>query len=309
MMRVSACIIPFREARSVTPLRTTGPMKMRSYYCLCILSPPDLYESTISACIELGMLGCEEKEMPEGVELKAYFKSEESARKADSELKKRNSARETDINIIEDRDWNAAWRETMKPARLAAGWHVSPAWLPPPESAKQWIKIEPKTAFGTGHHETTRLAAQAIIARKHAIVGGRVFDIGTGSGVLCFVANRCGARSCFGIEIDAGCRGNLAENRNANTSSGKTRFIIGSIDCLKERRLFDLVVVNMLFAESAPLLGAAGMLLGPCGLFVWSGILIDEHREAVQRAQSSGLSLLSAKKENEWWCGTFITDG
>jgi ribosomal protein L11 methyltransferase len=194
----------------------------------------------------------------------------------------------------------------MKPARLAAGWYVSPVWLPPPKSAKHWIKIEPKMAFGTGHHETTRLAAQAIIAQKRRINNKRILDIGTGSGVLCFVAALCGARFCLGVEIDANCRENLAENLcNNNKSAGKIDFLIGSPDCLKGHGLFDLVVMNMLLIESAPLLDTVAMLLRPQGLFIWSGLLTVERHEAVEFAKKFNLALVSEKKENEWWCGVY----
>jgi ribosomal protein L11 methyltransferase len=282
-------------------------MKKTTFYLLLDI-PSDSYETALGKCIEFDMMGCEEQETPEGIQIRAYFKDEETARKASRELKEKNPAIKSDLEAVEDRDWNAKWRENMSPARLAAGWYVSPVWLPPPRSAKHWIKIEPKMAFGTGHHETTRLAAQAVIAQKRHIKGRRVLDIGTGSGVLCFVAGLCGAKSCAGVEIDVDCLGNCAENLRSNASHAITGFAIGSINCLKGRNLFDLIVMNMLLTESAPLLPAAASLLAPAGTLVWSGILTDEHREAVKQAASSGLALDSEKRENEWWCGTFRTD-
>ncbi|MBN1128698.1 MAG: 50S ribosomal protein L11 methyltransferase [Chitinispirillaceae bacterium] len=274
-------------------------------YCLNAVVTPDRFDLLIAQWQEFGMLGCEELNSPEGLRLKVYFKNEFSALQAVKKLNETGGSKDISVEAVEDRDWNAKWRESMKPAKLAAGWYVSPVWLPPPRSAKQWIKIEPKMAFGTGHHETTRLAAQAIIAQKRLIKGRRILDIGTGSGVLCFVAGLCGARSCVGIEIDYCCRENLAENRGANAYAGKTAFAVGSINCLKGHDIFDVVVMNMLLTESAPLLGAVSTLLAPASLLVWSGILADEYRDAVEIANRHRFSLLSEKKENEWWCGTF----
>jgi|WetSurMetagenome_2_1015567.scaffolds.fasta_scaffold220808_2 ribosomal protein L11 methyltransferase len=277
-------------------------------YCLILSLSSDAYDFALFKCTELGMLGCEEKEIPEGTVIRVYFKDAETARRARLELKDKFPAIQAEFETIEDQDWNAKWRESMKPARLSAGWYVSPLWLPPPKSAKHWITIEPKMAFGTGHHETTRLAAQAIITQKRQIKNKRVLDIGTGSGVLCFVAGLCGAQFCLGVEIDPCCAGNMAENCRANVSSGKTSFAIGSINCLKGHAIFDIVVMNMLITESAPLLETVAALCAPGGLIIWSGILTDEYKEAVALAGKVDLSLASGKKENEWWCGTFKTD-
>jgi ribosomal protein L11 methylase PrmA len=65
----------------------------------------------------------------------------------------------------------------------------------------------------------------------------------------------------------------------------------------------------MLIAESSPLLDAVSSLLKPHGLFIWSGILFEERRQAVKIAETSHLSLASEKRENEWWCGVFRKAG
>ena len=107
-------------------------------------------------------------------------------------------------------------------------------------------------AFGTGHHETTRLAARAVVGEKRTFKNKRVLDIGSGSGVLCFVADRCGARACVGVELDACCRENMAENLRGNNPNGSINFIIGSIDAFKGTRCFSLIVMNMILTESSP---------------------------------------------------------
>jgi ribosomal protein L11 methyltransferase len=279
----------------------------KSSYCLHFTVPSDTYDFVLVKCIELGMLGCEELSSAEGLQVKVYFKNELSAQQALKKLNETGQSKNILLEEVEAQDWNAKWRESMKPAGLAPGWWVSPLWLPPPTPAKHWIKIEPKMAFGTGHHETTRLAAKAIIARKRRIKNKRVLDIGTGSGVLCFVAGLCGTHFCLGVEIDPHCRENLAENFRANPTAGKIGFVIGSIDGLNGHGLVDLVVMNMILTEASPLLDMVAALLKPGGSLIWSGILIDEFQKAVSLAKESGLAFTSEKRENEWWCGTFRT--
>lgn len=159
-------------------------------------------------------------------------------------------------------------------------------------------------AFGTGHHETTRLAAQALISKTH-LSNSRVLDIGAGSGVLSFAAGFKGASLSVGVEIDPVCLENIAENREANPTSGKAAFIIGSIDALVDKPGFDVVVMNMIRTHSEPLLQKCRELLLPGGFLVWSGILTEESKEVIASAQNKGFSLRFQDRENEWWCGVF----
>jgi ribosomal protein L11 methyltransferase len=280
--------------------------KPSSTYCLSVIVPNSRYDIAVSIIHALDMLGCEEQSVPDGIKLAVYFKDEETARMAAESLKDQIQTLYHAIVKVENQDWNAKWRASMKPARIARGWYVSPLWLPPPESARHWIKIEPKMAFGTGHHETTRLASQAIIAEIKRVKNRRVLDIGCGSGVLCFVAGRCGAASCVGVELDECCRENLAENLHENRPDGHIGFIMGSADSLKEGICFSIIVMNMIMAESSPLLDKIARLLAPEGRFIWSGILNDEYRDAIALARRSGFEIILENTENEWWCGVFI---
>ena len=274
-------------------------------FSLTVSSTTGTYDTILSQLDQPGFLGCEEGGCSAEIRLTAHFKTEQSAQEAKDRICTLFPDQNIGITRTEPQDWNAQWRESMKPARIARGYYVSPLWLPPPKTCRHWIKIEPKMAFGTGHHETTRLAAQAIISLKPRLRKIRILDIGTGSGVLCFVADRCGTSCALGVEIDPDCRENIAENLKNNRPAGCIAFLIGSTDALGKSALFDLVVMNMLLSESAPLIPDVYRLLKPLGRLIWSGILTEEHKETLALAKPHGLHLITQKEENEWWCGTF----
>ncbi len=248
--------------------------------------------------------GIEENESAGQTRYTIYFTDQESAEAARESLLESGYAG-SEIEKIVPQDWNAKWRETMEPAKLADGVWVSPEWLPPPMAeGDAWIRIEPKMAFGTGHHETTRLAAQAILsnARKH---GGALLDVGTGSGVLCFAAKLAGYASALGVEIDSDCEENLAENLALNTDySEGVEFLIGGID-LAQGRKFDCIVMNMIRTESDPCIEPASHLLTDGGLIVRSGILVEEKDSVIAWMKDRGFACSCESSEGEWWGGVF----
>lgn len=277
-----------------------------SSYCVSTVLNNEELDMALANCYTLKMLGCEEESVGDGVKIKIYFEDASSAQKAEEYLKEHNPLSPVLFYEVEQQDWNEQWRKSMKPAKLAPGFLVSPVWLPPVlHENDNWIKIEPKMAFGTGHHETTRLAAQALISQKKRLGGKRMLDIGTGSGVLCFTADMCGTSACYGIEIDIDCRENLAENYSQNIPAGQIDFVIGTVDCFNVQNFFDIVVMNMILTESVPLLFEISQLIKQNGLLIWSGILSEENQSAIRYASETGFELVSKRIENEWWCGIF----
>lgn len=265
------------------------------------------YDAFIGDLYALGMEGCEERcAGGDRLEITVYFSGTASAHAAADHLQKALlNGGSIVVRSVANEDWNARWRESMEPALLCPSWWVAPLWLPPPMGDRDhWIKIEPKMAFGTGHHETTRLAAQAVISLNRDSAKESLLDIGTGSGVLCFVAAMSGMQHCVGVEIDRECRENLVENRALNDTCGLCSFAVGSIDALKGAQ-FNVIVMNMIHTESAPLLQQCRAMLAKGGGLVWSGILLDEKQRAIDAARMAGFVPERELHENEWWCAIF----
>ncbi|MGH7235376.1 MAG: 50S ribosomal protein L11 methyltransferase [Nitrospiraceae bacterium] len=105
------------------------------------------------------------------------------------------------VDSLPDRDWNAVWARSVRPVRIGRRIVIRPSWdrtdLAPGEIE---LIIDPKQAFGTGHHATTRLLVEWLEEVIRA--GQRVLDVGTGSGILAMVALRLGAASALGIDSD-----------------------------------------------------------------------------------------------------------
>jgi ribosomal protein L11 methyltransferase len=282
---------------------------MKEYYRVSGSLPSTAFELAVARWYGIGMAGCEELVREDGTTaVTVYFTDAAVAGKTAEELRRYQPEATVVCEPVVNEDWNAKWRESMQPARLADHWWVSPVWLEPScAPGDRWIRIEPKMAFGTGHHETTRLAAQTLIDSGTPVGNCSLLDIGTGSGVLCFVAAMLGAAVCTGVEIDPDCRENLAENLRENAPGGRCSFVIGSLESLAVSHCFDIIVMNMIHTESAPLLGRCRELIAPGGTLVWSGILADEYDRAVDAARKHGFFLTRQTCENEWWCGGFTT--
>jgi len=283
---------------------------MRAYCLTCELTP-ETADRALAAWYGLGMLGCEEENLGQGkIRLKCYFRDSASLHTAEFRLMDISPSLPLQISVVADQDWNATWKKNMRPVTVANGIWVSPAWLRPPlKNGDRWIKIEPKMAFGTGHHETTRLAAQGILECKGLVPDSwQMLDIGTGSGILCLVADSAGCTRAVGMDTDIVCLQNLAENKRKNRVSAGISFSIGTIDAIKKSDCFDLVVMNMISSDSLPLLPRIHSLLTDKGFLVWAGLLLEERKTITHAAQVRGFKLQSQSHENEWWRGTFVKD-
>ena len=280
-------------------------MALQSTLCLSCSLPEELLETFIASWYLMGLAGCEESMTNGTIAVKLYFTSNDSLTAVQNDIALHAPGTVCTIAEIPQQDWNAQWKASMKPALIAPGIVVSPCWLPPePGTAQHWIKIEPKMAFGTGHHATTKLAAAAVQrTAQQQKPGFSLFDIGSGTGVLCFIAELNGAGCTVGIDIDPVCGENMAENRHNNPSNVSGGLLIGTPDCIKKTARFDCVVMNMIRTESEPLTPLVHTMLNPGGLLIWSGILIEEKQSVIDVAEARGYSLLEETYEDEWWCG------
>ncbi|MFQ8735160.1 MAG: 50S ribosomal protein L11 methyltransferase [Bilophila wadsworthia] len=181
--------------------------------------------------------------------------------------------------------WTVAWREFFTPVR-AGQFIVLPPWLfeSTPLEGRKPIIIEPKSAFGTGHHNTTVLCLEAItelLASGRLKAGQRFFDVGTGSGIL-GIACCLNGLAGLGSDIDPVAVDNALENVVINKVADDFRIVPGSAEA-GEGEQFDLVVANILAGPLRELAPALIARMKPGACLVLSGLL-DVQADAVEAA-------------------------
>ncbi len=169
----------------------------------------------------------------------------------------------------DDTDWIAQYRASLKPVTIGKiiinpGWDLSLT----PNSDKIVIDLEPGFAFGTGQHETTRMAILAL--QDHDLKNARVLDVGSGSGILALVAAKLGA---IVLAVDNDSSTVPVARENAAKNNVEAEFVDGILETVLPRAPFDVVVAN-LFAELHDLLMPQyKTALEPGGLLLMTGIM------------------------------------
>jgi ribosomal protein L11 methyltransferase len=138
------------------------------------------------------------------------------------------------------------------------------------------IEIEAALAFGTGHHGTTRgcLLALDRICKTQGNRPLRIFDLGTGTGVLAIASARALHRHVLASDIDElsihAARGNARLNRAGPfVETIKADGVVS----LRRRGPFDLIFANILLRPLQRFAAPLTKLVAPGGRLILSGIL------------------------------------
>lgn len=212
---------------------------------------------------------------------------------------------EPQIRTIQEEDWSTAWKKFYKPLRIGRRVVLKPTWEEfQPNSDDIIIHLDPGMAFGTGMHPTTRLC---IIALEELVQPGDVvLDLGTGSGVLAFVAAQLGAAEILGTDIDPLAIRVARENAALNSiEQPQLTLEPGSVPKGMAGR-FRIIVANILAEVLAGLFASKygdpplDEPLREDGYLILSGILVEKIDIVTTAAAARGFRLLETKSEGDW---------
>ncbi len=196
---------------------------------------------------------------------------------------------------LPDVDYLAAYREGLVPVRVGR-LVVAPSHREVvARDGDLIIWLDPGSAFGTGHHETTRMALAAL--ESLPLAGRSVLDVGSGSGLLAIAADRLGAETVYGVDVDPLTLPVARENAERNLS--RARFSLGSLEAPGLPERFDVVVANLYAELHANLLTEYARRLTPRGVALLTGILA-EREDLVMRAVPAGLGRIGSERDGEW---------
>lgn len=144
--------------------------------------------------------------------------------------------------FIKGEDWNAEWEKNyFKPIVIGDKVAVHSTFHTDVPQAEYDIVIDPKMAFGTGHHDTTSQMMRLIL--ELPLEGKDVIDMGTGTGILAILAKKRGAHSVIGIEIDEPAYLNAVEHAALNGVS--LNLVHGDASALETLEPADFLFANI----------------------------------------------------------------
>jgi len=203
------------------------------------------------------------------------------------------------VDRVEDGRWVERWQASLAPIPLGARFVVVPNRTAGAYESREAILLVPGMAFGTGEHQTTRLAAAALELR--VAPGSRWLDLGTGTGILAVVAARCGASRVLAVDHDGEAARIAAEVARANDADAIVEVRRGSLDACRGER-FDGIVANI--QSSFFLAEAAGLAeaLEPAGILLASGFLDDDIADVGPALAAAGIAAEAHTAEGPWVC-------
>jgi ribosomal protein L11 methyltransferase len=229
--------------------------------------------------------------------LNAFTKAEQFDESALSALL---GGRPYETESIAETNWNAQWESSFEPVIIDDFCAIRAAFHQPVTTVQHEIIITPQMSFGTGHHATTRLMAKAM--RRIDFTNRRVFDFGTGTGILAILAHKSGAAAVWALDNDDWSIANAADNLAAN---GAGEVVLEKGTTLPANQQFDILLANINKHILLENMQAMQQALLPGGTALLSGLLLPDREDITRSAAHNGLQINAFYEEDGWICLQF----
>lgn len=203
-------------------------------------------------------------------------------------------------NFVEGRDWNAEWEKNyFRPIVIGKRVAIYSSFHTDVPEAEHRIVIDPKMAFGTGHHATTSQVIKAMLELD--LRGKSVIDMGTGTGILAILAAQLGAAPVTGIEIDEFAYVNAVENVRLN-GHPEIVLINGDASALAGVPPCDVFIANINRNIITGDIDRYAKALKTGGTMLLSGFYVEDIPVVAAAAARHGLRETGYTDEERWVC-------
>jgi ribosomal protein L11 methyltransferase len=265
---------------------------------LAVRCRPELAEQVLAELVVLAPGGVEEEHGPDYVEYAIYGAEGELPALGELEAVTGDGLIEVSSDEVPD-DWADRWRDFHRPLLVGERLWVRPSWEPARDGAVD-VVIDPGHAFGTGAHPTTRLCLELLLELADADrAGGRLADLGTGSGVLAIAAAKLGWDPVVACDHEQAALDAARANAEANGVVLELRRVNLRLEPPPPA---PVVVANL----TAPILTEVAHRLAELepgerpGRLVCSGLLDREADEVSAGLRAAGLIEAERRSEGDW---------
>ena len=207
---------------------------------------------------------------------------------------------ELNIRPLDDgEDWRNSWKRHFTLLRVGQRLVIKPSWIDyAAQDGDVVVELDPGLAFGTGYHPTTYSCLEAL--EELVQPGSAVLDVGTGSGILTIAAARLGAARVT-ADIDGHAVRAARKNFRRAGILEQVNTDSGSIPGAATRgRIYDLAVANISARGISLVAPAIPELLAADGVFIASGIIVEQHDTAAAALAEAGLASAEIRQKDDW---------
>ncbi len=241
--------------------------------------------------------------VPDECGMTAYIKLEDFDRKVLDEVTAElpfDTSVTVKCETVEGRDWNQEWEKNyFKPITVDGKCVIHSSFHTDIPSMPYDIVIDPKMAFGTGHHQTTTLIIRRLL--ELPLEGRSVIDMGTGTGILAILAAMRGAGPVTAIEIDEFAHVNAVENVSLNHHP-EINVVLGDASALAGVEPVDLFLANINRNIIVGDLQVYASRLKEGGTMLLSGFYEDDIAIVLDEARKHGLEYVGHTVLERWSC-------
>jgi len=200
--------------------------------------------------------------------------------------------------VIAPQNWNEAWERSIKPQTIGK-FYIHPTWTSYDGETDDNIEllIDPKMAFGTGYHATTRVMLEWL--PEVISEGETVLDAGTGTGILAIAALKLGAESAFGFDIDEWSEANARENILLNDVHN-FEVKLGSTEVIPNGKKYDIILANINRNALIELIPELLIYLTDGGKLLLSGLLKEDETVILNQPALQNLIHIDTRQHQEW---------